>query len=130
MYNNNTLWKVQLFKTPNGNHDSSRFISGKMNDLMAGLEFVRIYLDDLLILSGGSFESHLESLEKVLLRLSAVNLCMHAAKCNFGTSEVEYLGYTISRKGVKPQTTKVQAILKLKLPSTVREVRRFLGIVQ
>ena len=97
---------------------------------MEGLEFVRVYLDDLLILSGGNFESHLKCLEKVLLRLSTVNLRVHAEKCNFGTPEVEYLGYTISRKGVKPQTKKIQAILNLKPPSTVREVRRFLGIVQ
>ena len=38
----------------------------KMSELMEGLEFVRTYIDDLLCLMKGSFEDHLEKLERVL----------------------------------------------------------------
>ena len=44
--------------------------------------------------------------------------------------ETEYLGYVLSRDGIKPQKKKVQAILALMPPSSVKELRRFLGMVQ
>ena len=39
-----------------------------MNNLMSDLEFVRGYIDDLLIISKGDFDDHLAKLERVLLR--------------------------------------------------------------
>ncbi len=48
----------------------------------------------------------------------------------FCTAGTEYLGYVLTRGGVKPQEKKVQAILAINLPNTVTELRRFLGIVQ
>ena len=44
--------------------------------------------------------------------------------------KTEYLGYTLTRKGNKPQTKKIESILALKPPTNVKELRRFLGIVQ
>jgi hypothetical protein len=44
--------------------------------------------------------------------------------------ETEYLGYVLSRDGIKPQQKKVQAILALTLPQNVKRLCRFLGIVQ
>jgi hypothetical protein len=49
---------------------------------------------------------------------------------NFVPLETEYLGYILTRDGIKPQTNKVQAILALKPPTNVKELRRFLGMVQ
>ena len=42
----------------------------KMSELFDGLDFVRTHIDDLLILSKGSYQDHLEKLEKVLARLT------------------------------------------------------------
>ena len=44
--------------------------------------------------------------------------------------ETEYLEYILSRDGIKPQPKKVQAILALTLPQNVKQLRRFLGMVQ
>ncbi len=44
--------------------------------------------------------------------------------------ETEYLGYIITRDGVKPQHNKVQAILAISPPKNVKELRRFLGMIQ
>ncbi len=44
--------------------------------------------------------------------------------------ETEYLGYILSRDGIKPQPKKVQAILALILPQDVKQLRRLLGMVQ
>ena len=46
------------------------------------------------------------------------------------TAETEYLGYILTRGGVKPQKKKIQAILALNPPNNVKELRQFLGMVQ
>lgn len=51
------------------------------------------------------------------------------SKCVFGVTEVQYLGYTINKGGSKPLEDKVEAIQQMHLPRTVKELRRFLGII-
>jgi hypothetical protein len=101
-----------------------------MSDLMATLEFIRTYLDDLLIITKGSLEDHLEKLSMVLTRLQDASLKINANKLNFCTLETEYLGYILTRDGIKPQPNKVQAMLALAPPINVKELCRFLGMVQ
>ncbi len=48
----------------------------------------------------------------------------------FCALEIEYLGYVLTRDGIKPQSNKVQAILAIKLPTGVKQLRHFLGMVQ
>jgi hypothetical protein len=74
---------------------------------MATLEFIRTYLDDLLIITKGSIEDHLEKLSMVLTRLQDAGLRINANKLNFCTLEMEYLGYILTRDGIKPQPNKV-----------------------
>jgi len=57
-------------------------------------------------------------------------LKVNAAKSFFCTHEIEYLGYILTRGGIKPQQKKVQAILALNPPNNVKELRHFLGMVQ
>ncbi len=51
-------------------------------------------------------------------------------KINIFTHEIEYLGYVLTRDSIKPKSNKVQAILAIKPPTGVRELRHFLGMVQ
>ena len=102
----------------------------KMADLMATLEFVKTYLDDLLIISTGSLEDHLEKLMEVLSRLQDAGLKINADKSKFCALETDYLGYVISRDGIRPQSNKVQAMLAINPPKNVKELRRFLGMIQ
>ncbi len=48
----------------------------------------------------------------------------------FCTLEIEYLGYVLTRDCIKPQSNKVQAILAIKPPTGVKQLRHFLGMVQ
>ncbi len=48
----------------------------------------------------------------------------------FCTHEIEYLGYILTREGIKPQPKKVQVILVFNLPNNVKELRHFLGMVK
>ena len=51
-------------------------------------------------------------------------------KSSFRKIEIDYLGYVVTRKGIKLQQKKVEVVLKITGPKTVKEVRRFLGMVQ
>jgi hypothetical protein len=84
---------------------------GKMSELMESLQYVRVYLDDLHFISKLSLEDHLEKLEEVLRRLCNAGLKVNATKSTFCALEIEYLGYVLTRDGIKPQSNKVQAIL-------------------
>ncbi len=109
---------------------SPDIFQGKMLELMESLEFVRAYLDDLLCISKLSLEDHLEKLEEVLRQLHDAGLKVNAAKSTFCALEIEYLGYVLTRDGIKPQSNKVQAILAIKQTTGVRQLRHFLGMVQ
>jgi hypothetical protein len=95
---------------------SPDIFQGKMSELMRCLEYVRAYLDDLLCISKLSLEDHLEKLEEVLRRLCNAGPKVNAAKLTFCALEIEYLGYVLTRDGIKPQSNKVQAILAINLP--------------
>ena len=82
----------------------------KMSGLMEALEYVKTYLDDLLTITKGSFEDHLSKLREVLHRLQCAGLRINIAKSTFAMDEVEYLGYILSRRGIKPMPEKVTAI--------------------
>jgi hypothetical protein len=103
---------------------------GKILELMESLEFVRAYLNDILCISKLSPEDHLEKLEEVLRQLCDAGLKVNAAKSAFCTLEIEYLGYVLTRDGITPQSNKVQAVLAIKPPTGVRQLRHFLGMVQ
>jgi hypothetical protein len=122
--------KYSYKRLPMGIAGSPDIFQEKMSDLMATLEFVRTYLDDLLIITKGSLEDHLEKLSMVLTRLQDAGLKINAEKSNFCTLETEYLGYVLTRDGIKPQVNKVQSILALTPPRNVKELRSFLGMVQ
>ena len=122
--------KYSYKRLPMGIAGSPDIFQEKMADLMATLEFVKTYLDDLLIISTGSLEDHLEKLTEVLSRLQDAGLKINADKSKFCALETEYLGYVISRDGIRPQANKVQVMLAINPPKNVKELRQFLGMIQ
>jgi hypothetical protein len=69
-------------------------------------------------------------MEAVFTRLCDAGLKVNAAKSSFCAHEIEYLGYILTREGIKPQPKRVQAILVLNLSNNIKELRHFLGMVQ
>jgi hypothetical protein len=114
-------WLLQVLQT---------FFQEKMLELMETLEYVRAYLDDLLCISKLSLEDHLEKLEEVLRQIRNAGLKVNAAKLAFCALEIEYLDYVLTRDGIKPHSNIVQAILAIKPPTGVKQLRHFLGMVQ
>jgi hypothetical protein len=62
--------------------------------------------------------------------LQDAGLKINADKSNFCALETKYLGYILTRDRIKPQANKMQAILALNPPTNIKELRRFLGMVQ
>ena len=121
--------KFRYKRLPMGVHNSPDIFQQIINDLLGDLGYVSTYLDDILILSDGTFEDHMTKLMVVLRRLDQANFRANVRKCFFAQTELDYLGYHITRKGIQPQTKKVEAILRLKAPKTKRQLRHFLGMV-
>lgn len=121
--------KFEYQRLPMGLCNSPDIFQEKMSDLMRGLEFVRAYIDDLLVLTKGNFDEHLDNLELVLQRLQVAGLKVNAVKSFFARGELEYLGYWITRQGVQPVSKKVNAILNIAEPKNRKELRSFIGLV-
>ena len=97
--------------------------------LFLDLNYVLVYIDDLLVYTKGSFEDHLSKLSVVLNRLYEANFKVNIDKCHFATKQVDYLGYKLTPNGFQPQEAKVRAIMALRAPTSVKEVRRVLGFL-
>jgi transposase InsO family protein len=121
--------KYRYKRLPMGIKNSPDVFQAVINDLLGDLEFVQVYLDDILITSSGSFQDHLNKLQVVFKRLENANFRANLHKCFFAQEELEYLGYWLTRRGLQPQPKKVEAILRLTPPKTKRQLRHFLGMV-
>src|SRR5512133_1590033 len=108
--------KYEYLRLPMGLCNSPNIFQEKVSELMSGLEFCRAYIDDLLVVSKGSFEQHMEHLEQALTRLSDAGLKVNATKSSFCKNELDYLGYFIKKEGVRPTMKKVEAIKNLATP--------------
>ena len=121
--------KYEYQRLPQGICNGPDIFQEKMIELFDGMEFVRAYIDDLLVLTKGDFDDHLEKLEEVLIRVKEAGLKINAPKSFFARGELEYLGYWITREGIKAMPKKIEAIQKIQAPTTKKELRRFIGIV-
>jgi hypothetical protein len=121
--------KYEYIRLPMGLSNSPDIFQEKMSSLMFDLEYVRTYLDDLLVITNGTYEDHLAKLDEVLTRLNRAGLKVNAKKSFFAQGELEYLGYWITRNGLQPTKKKVDAITNMTAPTTRKQLRSFLGMV-
>ena len=117
-------YTVMTFGLRNAGQSFQRYIHAALGDL----EFVFAYIDDILIASSNP-EEHEMHLRTVLKRLKEYRLHINVSKCQFGQSELEFLGHLVDREGFKPTAEKVRAITEFPKPQTVIELRRFLGMI-
>ena len=83
-------------------------------------------MDDVLV-SGDTDETHLKNLHKVLTTLQNKGLKLEKEKFEYRLEKVEYLGYTISEKGISPSLEKVQDIKTMSAPTNKAELLSFIG---
>jgi hypothetical protein len=99
-----------------------------MDRILAGLDFVFVYLDDVII-GSRSMSEHLQHVRILFQRLQAAGLVINCEKCVFGVPEVDFLGHHISAAGVSPIASRVTAINDHPRPTTVKELQGFLGVI-
>lgn len=78
-----------------------------------------VYLDDIVIVTG-TFEKHLQWLERVLGRIAAAGLTINTGKCEFCRAEVSYLGFIVRRDGHHVNSEKAQPIMEYPMPRNIR----------
>lgn len=90
-------------------------------------KFVPLCYDDISIYSRNE-EEHKSHVWAVLGKLAEHQLFANSKKCEFGKPKVAYLGHVISSQGVAMDDEKIKAVLNWACPSTLRELRGFLGL--
>jgi hypothetical protein len=108
--------KYQYKRLPMGVKTNPDVFQRIMYKLLGDTPNIKVYLDDIIITSNGTFEEHAAIMEKILERLQKANFRANLRKCHFGESKIDYLGYEITRDGIQPQPKKVEATLKLSPP--------------
>ena len=130
--------EISAFITPSGLYSYSVMSFGLrnapamfqrlMNRVVAPLEGCAVYLDDVVIYSN-TWESHLDRIRALFRRLSWAGLTVNLAKCEFARATVTYLGKVVGQGHVRPVRAKVHAIDSYPVPTTKKELMRFLGLV-
>jgi hypothetical protein len=90
-------------------------------------KFVVVFIDDILIYSKND-EEHVKHLRIVLTRLREHQFYAKFRKCVFWLEEIQFLGHVLSAKGIAVDPSKVKDILEWNSPTTVHQVRSFLGL--
>jgi len=83
-------------------------------------------MDDFTIY-GDSFDSCLYNLSLILARCIEMNLVLNYEKCHFMVDQGIVLGHVVSSKGIKVDKAKIDTVKNLPYPSSMREIRSFLG---
>ena len=149
----NWFWQVELdeksqnliaFNTPFGRYKWKRMPFGiksaseeyqmRMQEALEGIENMAIVADDILIFGKGNTKeeaerNHDKTLHEVLKRCQETGLKLNKDKIQFKLDEIKYVGHLITSEGVKPDPSKIQAILQMKAPENVSELRKFLGLI-
>ena len=89
-------------------------------------KFVLIYMDDLVVYSHGNHE-HLQHLRRVFLKCRRFGISLNPKKSQFALSEGKLLCHIVSIEGVKIDPIRVEAIQKLSIPRSKRDIQSFLG---
>ena len=113
-----------MFGLRNAAQTCQRFV----DEIRRCLDFVYVYIDNFLIASENE-ERHREHLRILFKRFDEYGIIINLAKCEFGVSEIKFLGYTVTAEGIKPLAERVDAIVKVPLPATVKDLRRYLGMI-
>ena len=88
------------------------------------------WLDDIIVVTKGSKQKHMEELIDVLTRLENAGYRLSESKSELFKTEIEWIGHKIDQNGIRPLQDKLLAIKQLKEPKNEKELKSFLGAIQ
>ena len=120
--------RFRFLRLPMGINIAPEIFQRKMNELIADLNGVTCYMDDIIV-HGKSLSDHDLILNELIQRLRKVGLKLNKEKCKFRQDRVEFLGHVLSGNGIEMDPQKVCAVKNMKAPENVEELRRLLGMI-
>ncbi|BHF58520.1 hypothetical protein SprV_0100147200 [Sparganum proliferum] len=118
----------EFIRMPFGLRNAAQTFQRFIDRVLRGLPFVYVYIDDLLVASRNA-EEHKEHLALVFDRLDQFGVVINPSKCVLGVPSLDFLGHHVDAQGLRPLSSKVEAIRDFPLPTSKRHLQRFLGMV-
>jgi len=97
---------------PQGLMPASDIFQSKMVEIFGTFDDIIVYIDNIILFTKGTFQHHLYRLNVVLKVLRINNLHTHVEGTSLASPKVDYLGYTLTAKGIRPQINKIIPILR------------------
>ena len=117
-------YKVLPFGLKNAGATYQRLVN-KMFNKQIGRN-MEVYMDDMLVKSREEL-AHLDDLKETFTTLKQYQMKLNPAKCVFGIASGKFLGFMVSQRGTEANSEKVQAIINMALPKTIKEVQKLTG---
>ena len=121
--------KYEFCKMPFGLKNAPFYFQRAMKNVLKTLEFVNIFIDDILIFSK-NHNDHVKHINIVLDKLVENNVIINYKKSEFFKQELTYLGHVINREGIKPQLDQIEKLNNVKTPKTKKHVMKLIGLIQ
>ena len=118
----------EFVRMPFGLRNAAQSFQRFLDQVLHGLDFCFVYIDDILIASPDK-TTHQQHVRLVLQRLQQHGLIINPAKSVYCVPTVEFLGHSVSRQGIHPLPERVQVIREFSPPTSLRQLRKFLGMV-
>ena len=115
-------------KLPFGISSAPEHFQCRMSELLTGLEGVQCQMDDILVFGKDEAE-HNNRLVAVLQRIEEAGVTLNPEKCEFNKRKLTFLGHVIESEGIRADPKKTAAIQGMQPPTSVPELRRFMGMV-
>lgn len=124
----NILGQIYQFnRMPFGLCNAPRTFQRAMNDILSDLDYVKVFLDDILIHSK-STQEHEAHLREVIERLHQNNIGINMEKFSFGKKQVQYLGHIILKDGIKANIEKMQQFTIPEIKSK-KDIQKLTGLI-
>ena len=118
----------EFLRMPFGLRNAAQTFQRFIDQVLRGLPFAYVYIDDVLIASATP-EEHQHHLRQVFERLQQYRIIVNPLKCQLGVSSLQFLGHHVDKDGITPLLERVSTIENYPQPTSQRKLREFLGIL-
>ena len=119
---------LNFTRTPFGLQNSCQTFQRFIDHVTRGLDFVFVYLDNFLVTSP-DHRTHKKHSKILFTRLARYGIIISPEKCQFGTTELSFLGHHVCSEGILLLPSAVDAIVNFARPEKQRALRKYLGMV-